>query len=131
MFVEAKKRLGDKIIQYGYADSFEGYAEWLWRADILPVTSIHDFFGASVVQAMNCETIPLLPKRLSYPEHIPEKSHDRFFYDDSEDLLARLRGLILNTPTTDKQEVRDYVTHYGWETQISRYDDLFESLIQP
>ena len=131
VFVEAKKRLGDKIIQYGYADSFEDYAEWLWRADILPVTSIHDFFGASVVQAMYCETIPLLPKRLAYPEHIPEKSHDRFFYADSEDLLSRLRNLLLNIQLKDKQEVRDFVMHYDWNTQVSRYDDLFKNLKQP
>ncbi len=128
LFVEAKRRLGDKTVQFGYADSFADYAKWLWRADILPVTSLHDFFGASVVQAMYCATIPLLPKRLAYPEHIPEQDHDRFFYSDPEDLLSRLRCQLLNYRATDKQAVRNFVAHYDWETQVVRYDDLFESL---
>jgi glycosyltransferase involved in cell wall biosynthesis len=129
LFVEAKKRLGNKIVQYGFASSFADYAKWLWRADILPVTSIHDFFGASVVQAMYCETVPLLPKRLAYPEHIPESTHDRFFYTDSDDLLHRLRAEIQNLQPSNKQIVRSYVAHYDWDTQSEIYDDLFDRLL--
>lgn len=128
VFVEAKKRLGDRVVQYGFADSFADYARWLWRADILPVTSIHDFFGASVVQAMYCETIPLLPKRLAYPEHIPEHAHGQFFYDDADDLLQRLRKLLLNLQELDKQEVRNFVSRYDWKAQVAHYDDLFGKL---
>jgi glycosyltransferase involved in cell wall biosynthesis len=127
-FIEAKQRLGDRIVQYGFANSFADYAQWLWRADILPVTSIHDFFGASVVQAMYCETIPLLPKRLAYPEHIPENDHDRFFYDDPDDMLARLRNLLQSCRTDNKKEIRNFVSHYDWKSQITSYDKLFESL---
>ena len=76
---------------------------------------------------MYCATTPLLPKLLAYPEHIPEQSHDRFFYNDFEDLLTRLRSLLLNCRTTDKLAVRNFVTHYDWETQVERYDTLFES----
>jgi glycosyltransferase involved in cell wall biosynthesis len=31
-FVEAKKRLGERIVQYGFADSFADYADWLNEA---------------------------------------------------------------------------------------------------
>ena len=130
LFVEAKKRLGDMVVQFGYADSFADYAYWLWRSDILPVTSIHDFFGASVVQAMYCETIPLLPKRLAYPEHIPAKAHDQFFYNDSDDLLQRLRGLLLNIKLKDNCGVRDFVSQYDWGHQTQVYDDVLENLIR-
>ena len=37
-------------------------------SDILPITSNQDFFGGSIIEAMYCETTPLLPKRLTYPE---------------------------------------------------------------
>lgn len=130
IFVEACKRLGDRVVQYGYAESFADYARWLWRADILPVTSIHDFFGASVVQAMYCETIPLLPERLAYPEHIPASEHHRFFYTDPDDLLSRLRNQLLKFSTQDKQDARSFVSRYNWSHQTRVYDDLFEKLKQ-
>ena len=65
IFSEAKTRLAEQIVHWGYAESFAEYAKWLWRADILPVTSIHDFFGISVVEAIYCGCTPLLPKRLA------------------------------------------------------------------
>jgi glycosyltransferase involved in cell wall biosynthesis len=49
VFAEAQQRLGERIIHFGYAENFADYAHWLWRADILPVNSNHDFFGASVI----------------------------------------------------------------------------------
>ncbi|MBE0500755.1 MAG: DUF3524 domain-containing protein [Desulfuromonadales bacterium] len=128
-FLEAKRRLGKRIVQYGYADSFADYARWLWRADILPVTSIHDFFGASVVQAIYCQTLPLLPKRLAYPEHIPAQHHDQFFYTDEDDFLSRLRNLLTNRRSPDKNMLRNFVTEYDWETQITQYDTLFDRII--
>ncbi|HEY6008066.1 MAG TPA: DUF3524 domain-containing protein, partial [Geobacteraceae bacterium] len=71
IFERARHRLGRRVVQWGYVKDFAAYAGWLWRADVLPVTSVHDFFGASVVQALYCTCHPLLPDRLAYPEHIP------------------------------------------------------------
>ena len=36
------------------------YAKWLWKADIIPVTSNQEFFGASVMEAIYCNTWPIL-----------------------------------------------------------------------
>ncbi len=81
VFSEAKERLADKILHWGYTKSFAEYCEWLWKADLLPVTSNQDFFGASVVEAMYCNVVPFLPKRLAYPEHLPEQYHNTYFYE--------------------------------------------------
>ena len=97
VFTEARQRLGQRIVQFGYAKDFADYARWLWRADILPVHSNHDFFGASVVQAIYCHCTPLLPRRLAYPEHIPTPMREQFLYEDFDDLLERLRELIEET----------------------------------
>src|SRR5690606_5307312 len=70
-FAQAKETFGDKILHYGYAESLKDYVYWMYHADILPVTSYHDFFGASVVEALACDVVPLLPQRLAYPEHLP------------------------------------------------------------
>lgn len=71
VFEEAEKEFSNEIIQWGYCESFEEYASWLWKSDFLPVTSNQDFFGISIVEAAYCCVEPLLPKRLSYPELFP------------------------------------------------------------
>jgi glycosyltransferase involved in cell wall biosynthesis len=127
VFAEAQQRLGERIIHFGYAESFAEYAHWLWRADILPVNSNHDFFGASVIQAIYCNCIPLLPRRLAYPEHIPPGLQGNVLYDDFEDLLQRLRK-ILKEPVRKKHLLRSHVARYDWQEQITDYDNLFADM---
>jgi len=125
IFEEAKKRLADKILHFGYVADFKTYAEWLWKADIVPVTSIQDFFGGSVVEAMYCNCKPLLPSRLAYPEHIPELLHPTFFYKDQNDLIKRLQGLLFHVGVLRKQETQQFVKQYRWQKQAPIYDAAF------
>ncbi len=125
IFTEARQRLGERIVQFGYAGDFADYARWLWRADILPVHSHHDFFGASVVQAIYCQCAPLLPRRLAYPEHLPAGLHDRFLYDDFDSMLQRLRDMLGNTARATA-ELRSHVARYDWGELVGRYDELME-----
>jgi glycosyltransferase involved in cell wall biosynthesis len=128
IFDEAKRHLRDAIIHSGYVEDFAQYARWLHRADILPVTSIHDFFGRSIVEAIYCNCYPLLPKRLAYPEHIPVERHGEFFYDDFDDLLSRLRDLIENIDETRNAVVSGFVEKYDWGSMITKYDRVFENI---
>jgi len=126
IFTKAKEILADNIVHWGYAESFEVYAGWLQRADILPVTSNQDFFGGSIIEAMYCDTLPLLPKRLAYPEHIPESLHSTFFFDDYIDLEKRLQKLIFNLKVIRNQSVKQYVSHYDWSEIIEEYDQMID-----
>lgn len=130
VFEEARERLDEFIIHWGYLKSREAYAEWLWQADILPVTSRQDFFGGSVVEAMACDVIPLLPKRLAFPEHIPEAFHQTFYYDDQRDFINRLQRLIFNVKVIKKQNVHQHVMRYDWKTMVGQYDDRFEGFLE-
>jgi len=129
IFEEARERLADHILHFGYAESLEEYAHWLHHSDILPVTSQHDFFGVSLIQAMACDVIPLLPKRLAYPEHLPEALHRVYFYEDQQDFVKRLQRLIFNTKVIRKQEVNQYAMVYDWKAKIQEYDALFETIL--
>jgi len=129
VFTKAKDFFGEKILHFGYANDFETYAKWLWVADIVPVTSNQDFFGISVVEAMYCNCFPLLPKRLAFPEHIPEKFHSTFFYENQQDLVKRLQGLIFNVEVIRKQNTQHFIEHYDWKQIIGRYDSLFEGQV--
>ena len=133
-FEEARARLGDRIVHFGYAEDFSTYASLLWKADIMPVTSNQDFFGGSVVEGIFCNNFPLLPKRLAYPEHIPEEFQEEFFYDDFDDLLVRLERAIISIKEirseneTSSKGVSRFVKGYRWEKMAPRYDDMLSAL---
>jgi glycosyltransferase involved in cell wall biosynthesis len=71
IFGVVKEKLKNEIISFGYLENRERYIELLKKCDILPVTSNHEFFGISVLEAASAGVIPLLPQRLSYPELFP------------------------------------------------------------
>jgi glycosyltransferase involved in cell wall biosynthesis len=139
VFEEARVRLGAKVVHYGFVEDFPSYARWLRRADILPVTSIHDFFGASVVEAVYAGAWPILPRRLAYPEHFPEDVIDICFYDDFDGLVEKLEDAVksaANSAANSKDKLRgeslkDHVKKYDWQTMAPLYDDEFASLTAP
>ncbi len=128
IFAAAKERLSEHILHWGYAASKEEYAQLLWKSDILAVTSIQDFFGGSVVEAMYCNCIPLLPNRLAYPEHSPKAYHTTFYYQEEKELVKRLQGQLFHIALLRKQNTQQFVEKYDWESMIKEYDKEFENL---
>ena len=128
IFKIARKRLEHRIVQFGYAAGFEDYAAWLKSCDILPVTSRHDFFGISVVQAIYAGCYPLLPHRLAYPEHIPSEMHGRHIYGDQADLVARLEECMATGRYADDGTLAEYVARYDWRRMTPLYDDILEGV---
>jgi len=130
IFEEAKEKLKDKIIHFGYADDYSTYAKCLWQADILPVTSNQDFFGGSVVEAIYCNCFPILPQRLAYPEHVEEKWKSQVFYETNEAFYPLLKNSILRFNTTDHSPaLRNFVGRYDWSTLAPIYDQKFLDII--
>jgi glycosyltransferase involved in cell wall biosynthesis len=128
IFTEAKERLTQHIVHWGYAEREADYVSWLWRADILPVTARQDFFGVSVVEAAYCNTIPFLPKRLAYAEHFPKIVHNTLFYNESE-FTDKLQKRIMDVKLIRVQNSRQWVEQYDWTNSISRYEALFEKAV--
>ena len=124
-FTEAKEKLADKILHFGYVDGFEEYANWLWRSDILPVTSNQDFFGGSVVQAMYCNVYPLVPNRLAYHEHIPKDKKSDYIYSNQIDFENKLIELIISKKSKNIN-TQKFVSKYDWSFCVKEYDDLLE-----
>jgi glycosyltransferase involved in cell wall biosynthesis len=119
-FDQARARLGDRLVHFGYAESEAEYAGLLRRADIVLSTAIHEFFGVSVVEAIYCGCLPVLPNRLSYPELIPPELHARCLYDDFSDLLAKLRAALVNPAAPPA--LREAVARFDWSVMAPIYD---------
>lgn len=128
-FLVAQQRLKKHIVQFGYVETFADYATWLWRADIVPVTSIQDFFGASIVEAMYCNGYPLLPKRLAYPHIVPAEYHALCFYDNFDDLVKRLREAMLNIDETRQTTLQHVAAQYDWQPLADDYDTLLANQV--
>ena len=125
VFEEARTRLGDKITHWGYAGEFEEYARLLWEADILPVTSQQDYFGASIMEAVYCETMPLLPNRLAYPGHIPLEARDKYLYSGEGELLERCVEAIRSVELVRSGTYREIAARYNAERLAGQFDSLF------
>ncbi|HJV66165.1 MAG TPA: DUF3524 domain-containing protein [Geomonas sp.] len=126
VFLQARERLSSRIVGWGYQESFADYAGWLWQADLLPVTSRQEFFGASVVQALYCGCAALLPERLAYPEHVPCGKAAEVLYQQEEQLVDRLRGIL--TGELQVPQLHGHVARYDWQNMAPLYDDFFERL---
>ncbi len=127
VFGEARQRLESKVLHWGYAREHGQYARLLWRADVIPVTSRQDFFGASIMEAVYCDTMPLLPNRLAYPEHIPRKERDAYLYADDQELSVKCEEAIHRVDEVREGAYREFAARYDARNLIGQFDSLFFS----
>jgi len=129
IFQKAKKIFEDNILHWGYVKNFDSYAKWLWKANILPVTSYQEFFGVSIMEAIYCETYPVLPNRLSYPELIPYQLHKDHYYDNNDQFYDRLKNALIAYKSKDLNSIKNLATKYDWKNLASVYDHKLESIL--
>jgi len=67
-FVQAKERLKENILHFGYVESRREYVRLLCQGDIVVSTANHEFFGIAIIEAVRAGCYPVLPDRLSYKE---------------------------------------------------------------
>ncbi|HHH50143.1 MAG TPA: DUF3524 domain-containing protein [Saprospiraceae bacterium] len=129
IFSMAKEKLKAQTLHFGFVNNFETYAQWLWQADILPVTSHQDFFGGSVVEAIYCQCFPILPQRLAYPEHIPEVCKSDVFYETDAVFYQKLKSALVHPKGNSyNASLQNFVAQYDWSTLASYYDLVFENI---
>ena len=119
----------DEIINWGFVESKAEYYKILNQSDILPVTSHHDFFGISIVEAMSYGVYPLLPNRLAYPEHIPAELKSDCLYNNSQDLYQKLKILLKEKIPNHMELIENQIQKYELNKVINDYDQFFESTI--
>ncbi len=128
-FLEARERLAERIVHFGYVEDEATYARLLWQADVVVSTAVHEFFGAAVVEACYCDCYPILPRRLSYPELIPPQKHDVCLYDGFDDLLDMLRHAILWVEEIRAFSLRRDVGGFDWRRMAARYDETLARVV--
>lgn len=128
-FEAARAWLGERVVHYGYAESFADYARLLWQADYQITTAYQDFFGGAVAEAIYCRCVPLLPRRLNYPSLVATSEQAHCLYGSDDDLLPLLRRHLTGAVTVDTHALRKHVAGYDWSLMARRYDAAFTSLM--
>jgi len=123
-FIKLKRELKELTFVPEVPLSWEAYICELLNGDIELVTSHHDFFGLSVLEAIYCGNYPILPRRLAYPEHFEDYSS---FYDSKEEALSLLRARLTRLKEGAEAPFipQNKIENYRWETLITQYDDAF------
>ncbi len=124
IFSKAQKILSSKIIHHGYVENYNKYVELLSLADYLPVTSHHDFFGISVVEAIAAGCTPILPRNLSYPEHLDPLLYPDIFYNNEDEFLSKLKKSI-QSPAENKH-LREEMSKYDWTNLEKKYSAVLK-----
>ncbi|MCP3937915.1 MAG: DUF3524 domain-containing protein [Actinomycetia bacterium] len=123
----ACERLGSRVIHAGYADRAT-YLDLLHNSDAVVGDPAHEFFGVAAVEAMAAGCTPLLPRDLSYPELVGDKSH---LLHESHDLIPRLIDLCseaVSEPSQDLAELAREVRRFEWARIAPMYDTALAEL---
>lgn len=135
VFEDAIREFDREILFCGFAESREDYESVVRSSDFIISTANHEFFGISVVEALSAGVIPLLPRRLSYPELLsPLPSHifSQCTYDGSlDDLTAKMAQLIqLRTIDDFRAELAKIANRFGWPKRAAQMDLAVRELVQ-
>ena len=140
VFERARARFAARIDRWGYQESRGEYEAALREADVIVSTADHEFFGLSVVEAVAAGALPLLPRRLAYPEILRTPAegfrgeNDDFFYDGGAQALAdrlaqlaeRLERGELRSGASDRGARA--VSRYAWSARAPAMDDALEAI---
>ncbi|KAA3663414.1 MAG: DUF3524 domain-containing protein [Calditrichaeota bacterium] len=130
IFLEARERLSQQIVHFGFVETEEDYAKYLQLADVVVSTAVQENFGFAVMEAIYSRTLPLLPNRLSYPEVLDETFHKYFLYKNDDDMVNKLRHMLLNLDrySTICEALHNSVKRFDWRVRIAEFDAVFSQV---
>lgn len=115
----------DRILWDGFAESGAEYWRQLQSMDVVVSTADHEFFGIAVCEAVWAGAVPVLPRRLSYPELFD----DATLYEGIDQAAARIEECV---DVTRRQSLlarnRDMIETLQMRHTVKRLDERLQRL---
>lgn len=92
IFDQAREKLQSHIVSFGFVSGRAEYEKLLAAADIVVSTAAQEFYGISIIEAVACGAVPVVPDALSYTELFP--GGNRIPPGSVESLLKKLSELL-------------------------------------
>jgi glycosyltransferase involved in cell wall biosynthesis len=129
VFEKYRQKLAAHTIHWGYVPDMQRYCALLHQADIVVSAAIQEFFGIAVIEAAYAGAVPLLPRRLTYPELLPTAYHADCLYDDDAQLADGLVRLLQRHACYDRQELRAWALRFDWQSIAPKYDEILAGMV--
>lgn len=129
-FAEAREWLGDRIRRWGWQPDRASYAAALAEVDVFVSTADHEFFGLAAVEAAAAGCLPVLPRKLAYPEVFGERGA-RWYDGSAEDLADHLEAIAAAKHRGEPlaPNVSPEVERFMWPHRAAAMDDALEQLM--
>lgn len=116
----------DKIVHQGWIEDRTAYRSLVASCGILPVTSRHEFYGYSVLEAILSGCTPILPSELVYPEYADALA-ERCYYSTTDNLITKVIEQVsspnpIAVPSAFRQQ-------HAIETTSKQLDRLLENTL--
>jgi hypothetical protein len=72
--------------------------------------------------------VPVLPRRLSYPELLPAEHHAACLYTDDSALADRLAATVRDLPALKQRDFRAVAARYDWSRMAPQWDAVLEQI---
>ncbi len=129
-FEAARTRLAHRIDQWGFVEDRAGYRAIVERCDIVVSTARQENFGLAVLEAVRAGLLPVLPRRLSYPELYD--GTDSFFYDETEQLAPTLEAVLYERALygeARRAARRRWASAFDWPERVADWDRGIEEVV--
>jgi glycosyltransferase involved in cell wall biosynthesis len=131
VFDRAQQQFADRLEHFGFQATRDDYLAALRAADVVVSTAHHEFFGLAVMEGASAGCVPVLPRRLVYPELFDA---DAFFYDGTvQGLTARLAWWAQQKQAAEglahaAQQAHQIAQRHHWPQAAARLDEAVARL---
>lgn len=126
-FAAAHDWFKNRVVHWGYQPTREAYVAALREAGVFISTADHEFFGIAAVEAAAAGCVPVLPKRLAYPEVFGDRA---VWYDGTPESLAdALQSVMGHRPTAYTDLPQHIAERYAWPVRADAMDEALGSMM--
>ena len=120
VFAQARERLAERIVHFGYAEDRQEYCRLLCQGDVVVSTANHEFYGMAMLEAVRAGCRPLVPDRLSYRELFAPA----FRYEDADFVRKLMAAMEAGRHAT--HEAHSLTSRFSWSEMASSYRQWLE-----